>query len=233
MAKTYGEVSLVVVPRYEEASSALNDELRNQRALVKGGVILGDSNNLSEDTRALLRQLLTSANEQTVLGQIQSNLLLIGPLLAALAALFAVGRKPKIGKDVESFGEKSAVSGREQEKIGLINMSSGLDVLLGRKPPPPSSEPLGDWFKVLDEDEDVTVWLRDGPKLEGTVDHDHRSATVLRLKNVDFTDPQQLQQTAGAPASGQKPDVLVPFAAIQLIIVRVPPPATPDPKQPD
>jgi hypothetical protein len=52
MAKIDREVSLVVVPRYLEADPELEDQLRRRRELVKGGVVLGQTGILSEDTRA-------------------------------------------------------------------------------------------------------------------------------------------------------------------------------------
>ena len=117
MARTYGEVSLVVVPRYVEANSTLEAQLR-EPDLVKGGVILGDQKILSEDTRALLRQLLTSTNEQAVLGEIKSDLQLIAPFLAALAGLFALGMKPEVGEKVVRYGKKVKITGKNQKIEG-------------------------------------------------------------------------------------------------------------------
>jgi hypothetical protein len=225
MAKAYGEVSLVVVPRYEEASSKLDAQLRGQRGLVKGGVILGDTKILSEDTRALLRQLLTSTNEQAVLSEIRTNLGLIAPLLAALAGLFALGMEPKVGESIASFGQKSKVAGQEQQKTGRSIVVASWRNITDRGGG--EKTPQSDWLTVLAGNQNVTVWLHDGAKFTGTVDYEHHSVTVLRLQNVDLTelDPG-LQPPAGGPASDQA-DVLVAFAEIRLISVRATPPTAP------
>jgi hypothetical protein len=57
------KVSLVVMPRYLEADPKLEHLLRTQHELVQGGVVLGQSGILSENTRALLREVLTSPDQ--------------------------------------------------------------------------------------------------------------------------------------------------------------------------
>ena len=56
-----------------------------------GGVVLGQTPAVPEDTRALLRQLLTSRDRQGVLAQLQDNLGSVGSLIAALLALVGLG----------------------------------------------------------------------------------------------------------------------------------------------
>ena len=243
MARTYGEVSLVVVPRYVEANSTLETKLR-EPDLVKGGVILGDQKILSEDTRALLRQLLTSTNEQAVLGEIRTNLQLIAPLLAALAGLFAVGMKPEIGEKVVQFGQKVAETGGR-------NIMLGFRIIRIKPPPkapvpsaatpsappaatPAASPPEADWLKALGDDrnKDITVWLRNGPKFTGKVDDKHSSVTVLRLKDVNLAELEPTpDHTEGKSGPSQQADVLVLFEEIRLISVSTPSPTTSDGKQ--
>jgi len=78
MATAHQHISVVVLPRYIEAYPTLEDQLRSQRQLVTDGVVLGSARILSEDTRALLRQILTSPDQLGVLGQIQNTLELAG-----------------------------------------------------------------------------------------------------------------------------------------------------------
>ena len=221
MARAYGEVSLVVVPRYVEANPALEAQLRNQRDLVESGVILGEQNLLSEDTRALLRQLLTSTNEQAVLAEIQSNLLLIAPLVAALAALFALGMKPEIGEKVVGVGRDVRVTGKQQQIRGWWIVKS-----IGNKQKGPAVEehpqpPLeADWLKTLGKDRgrEITIWLRDGLKFAGKVDDEHSSGTVLRLTNVNLAELESTRNhTKEAQGSNQNADLLVSFDEIRFI----------------
>ena len=74
MAREDGQVSLVVVPRYLPADSELEAALRERRELVTGGVVLGQTEILPEDTRALLRQVLTSTDRSGFLGQLKDAL---------------------------------------------------------------------------------------------------------------------------------------------------------------
>jgi hypothetical protein len=254
MARTYDEVSLVVVPRYVEANSTLETQLR-EPDLVEGGVILGDQKILSEDTRALLRQLLTSTNEQAVLGEIRTNLQLIAPLLAALAGLFAAGLKPEIGEKVVQLAQSLEETGKKQRIKGRNIMVFGKN----KKEPPPTVPPEGtpvvspagtpvvspagipavslpesDWLKALgdDRDQDITVWLRNGPKFTGKVDNGHSTVTVLRLTNVKLAELEaQPDQTEGKSGPSQTADVLVLFEEIRLISVSTPPPTTSAGKQ--
>jgi hypothetical protein len=82
------KVSLVVVPRgYLEAEPQLEQQLRDQGGLVQGGVVLGSTRILPDGTQALLRQILTSTDRQTLLGQVQAALGSVEPVVAALLAL--------------------------------------------------------------------------------------------------------------------------------------------------
>ena len=85
------KVSLVVVPHYLESDPGLENKLQSQHELVTGGVVLGQTPTVPEDTRALLRQLLTARDHHGVLGQLQDNLGSLGPLIAALLALVGLG----------------------------------------------------------------------------------------------------------------------------------------------
>jgi hypothetical protein len=124
MAAADKGVSLIVAPRYLEADSELEDQLRNQRELVKGGVVLGSTGILPEDTQALLRQLLTSTDQEGVLGQVQTNLGEIGPLITIVLTLLGLGTAVRVAPEIVN-------------QIDILAQLSGL-----RKPPPPT-EPAG------------------------------------------------------------------------------------------
>lgn len=82
------KASLVVVPRgYLEGDAQLEQQLRDQRGLVQGGVVLGSTRIVPDGTQALLRQILTSTDRQTLLGRVQAALGSVEPLVAALLAL--------------------------------------------------------------------------------------------------------------------------------------------------
>ena len=84
-------VSLVVVPRYLEADSELEKDLRERRVPVTGGIVLGQTGVVPDDTRALLRQVLQSTGRSRVLGPLQGALGSLEALLLALLALFGAG----------------------------------------------------------------------------------------------------------------------------------------------
>jgi hypothetical protein len=98
MAMVNGPVSLVVVPRYLEADPKLENRLEGQHNLVSGGVILGQTITVPDDTLALLRQLLTSRNRQGVVAQIQDNLGSVTPVVAALLTLIGLAAADRIGQ---------------------------------------------------------------------------------------------------------------------------------------
>ena len=94
------KVSLVVVPHYLESDLKLEDKLENQHELVTTGVVLGQTPTVPEDTRALLRQLLTSTDRQGVAAQVQDNLGSVGSLIAALLALVGLGTVARIAAPI-------------------------------------------------------------------------------------------------------------------------------------
>jgi hypothetical protein len=83
-------VSLVVVPRYLEAGPRLEGLLRDQQEAVKSGLVLGQTKVFSEDTRALVRQLLTSPDQRGILGKFDNTLGALKDLLKALVGLLVV-----------------------------------------------------------------------------------------------------------------------------------------------
>jgi hypothetical protein len=117
------DVSLVVIPHYLESDRQLEKKLQSQHKLVSGGVVLGQTPTVPEDTRALLRELITSTNRQGVLGQVQANLGSVGPLIAALLALAgfgaAAGVAPQITPQVVD-GTSTLIRGTPKVIRGIL-----------------------------------------------------------------------------------------------------------------
>lgn len=195
MAQTYSEVSLVVVPRYVEADRELDTLLRDQRKLVMGGVILGDQKILSEDTRALLRQLLTSTDRQGFLGEMRTTLGSVEPLVAALLALLGLGTayvtRPR-RDDIDQLKVKAGELRNQARKLRkrVVKSAQGLwEFIVNRigKSGPYLRPTLAAWLGQLGKDQErsMTIRLISGWEVTGIIDHpnknDARTATVVRL----------------------------------------------------
>lgn len=196
-------VSLVVVPpRYLEADPQLEAQLRNQRGPVQGGIVLGSTHILSEDTRTLLRQILTSTDKQGVLGEIRTNMGLVQPLMAALLALLGLGAAaavaPEIGEKVAKYGER--IEKPKPREIEKPKQGSTKETVVAGTDPEASADggmPPGQaravesaWLPALSDARLVTVWLRDGRRVTGRVDREHCTARVLRLNDASQVGPE-------------------------------------------
>jgi hypothetical protein len=249
LTRTDGEVSLVVVPRYFEADHELEQQLRDQRRVVQGGVVLGSAGILPEDTQALLRQVLTSIDRQNFLSQLQTDLGSVDPLVSALLALvglWAAARLAREAKDqLNDLGRKAAESGqRINRAAGSIKRASGPGTYQGpgahqgpatyqesrtnrRGPtvsetgqshaPPELTAPAGaDWLTPLTPDDragKVTVWLRSGWKVTGTLSGSNKAVTVFRINNAKILEPGQKRSRSEKVAAF----ILVPVKDIELI----------------
>jgi hypothetical protein len=200
LATASQEVSLVVVPRnYLEADPQLEHQLRDQRGLVQGGVVLGSTRILTDDTQTLLRQIVTSTDQQGVLGEIRTNLGLVAPLMAALlallgletAAIVAPEIKDKIKDKIVKYGEEIKKREPKEKEKDVSTPSTGSPVKIVEQ----TSSVKGDWLTALDEAQssgrdEVTVWLRNGRRVTGKVDSPHCTATVLRLNGATQLQPE-------------------------------------------
>jgi hypothetical protein len=113
LARAPQDVSLVVIPRYLEAAPKLENELRRHRQLVEGGVVLGQKGVLSEDTRALLRQVIAARDRNGILGELRSDLGSVQTVILAILALLglaaAAGTAPQVvAHAVERVQERSS-----------------------------------------------------------------------------------------------------------------------------
>jgi hypothetical protein len=221
MAEANGQkVSLVVIPHYLESDQELENTLESQHELVTGGVVLGETPTVPEDTRVLLRQLLTSTDRQGVAAQLQANLGSVASLIAALLALGGLAAAagiagPEIIKQLELA---------EQKRI----------IRLGKPTPPVPKPPVtqppvrkphrlgrwpvreSDWLTALGSNRKVIILLRSGREVVGIIESQFpektRDATVFQVK---------------ATASPPGPDeeyVLVSVSEIEMIHFNKPKP---------
>ena len=280
------KVSLVIVPHYLESDPKLENKLEKQHEPVTGGVVLGQTPTVPEDTRVLLRQLLTSRDQLGVLAQVQASLASLGSLVTVLLTAFGAGVglrvAPEIGHQavelghhtvelghqlagptqrVAEFTRQVAKRAREQLARGWARareqlargwarareqlargwararkqLARGWGFVMarfrGRDDPGPFNWPLGDV-----QESTVTVWLRSGWTLTGTMKSqdgsdagqsqdrgDVSTRTVLRLNGATLVraeDHTELTQDF----------VLVPVADIELIGVKAKNPETPEVK---
>ncbi len=183
-------VSLVVLPRYLQADHGLENQLRDQHGLVQDGVVLGSTSVLPAETPGLLRQLLQAADQQSFLAQAENVLNSLGAVLTALLALLgagavagaivlvapAVASKLGIGKPADSTPRATRPA---QEWSGTM---------APRTTAPSQNEP--DWLADLAKEQgvEVTVWLRSGQHVTGTINVPSLgtigTATALRLNKV-------------------------------------------------
>jgi hypothetical protein len=250
---TEPEVSLVVVPRDLESDSPLEQQLRDQRALVQGGVVLGSTRIMSDDLRALLRQILTSRDRQGVLAQVQANLGSAGTLIAALLALAGAAAATRIGGPIvierleRAERERAERERAERERAEreravappvvppvtpavtepdatprILVYIDGIFVYIKNKfgiGAPVTKE--SDWLIALDKKRNVTIWLRSGLQVTGTIvdqfPENSRDATVFQVKNASL-----VTKNADPPHSASLPGpkgkfVLVSVKEIELI----------------
>ena len=189
------KVSLIVAPRYLEADAQLENQLRTQSGLVEGGVVLGSTGIVSEDTRTLLRQVLTIADQQGPLSQLQTSLgllatigvgllPLIGVASAAGAVLLVVA--PALASPIiqtsqgagAGSGEGSDVPTKNGKKRGTkmarrwIFFRQPLTPAVGVQSSAPA---VSDWHRLLillssqDHPQYVTIWLGSGWQVAGFV----------------------------------------------------------------
>jgi hypothetical protein len=193
----HNPVSLVIVPRYLEADPGFESQLESQNEVVNG-VVLGQAVTIPEDTRALLRQLLTSTNRQDLFAQIQAALGSVGPVAAALLALIGAGaaasagrrlidevRKPTSKPPERTKPPKRTRPPKRTKRRTLLKRTRQLQLRVGsfivsfigeRPGGPKAPSPVPLWRTAVDENQaaqgenqEVTVWLRSGTKVVGIV----------------------------------------------------------------
>jgi hypothetical protein len=177
MARENGRVSLVVVPRYLQADPELEAALRDRPELVTGGVVLGQTGILPEDTRALLRQVLTSTDRSGFLGQLKGALGSFQTLIIALLTLLAARAAVQAASQVVDQLKAQRVEGRTIVAQAKDQARERTPWIGGKRPPP---EPL------VPSNRQVTVWLRSGWRVTGISDSADVPPTRLRLNDAKF-----------------------------------------------
>ena len=194
------KVSLVVVPHYLESDHGLEKALQSQHELVTGGVVLGQTPTMPEDTRTLLRQMLTARDHHGVLGQLQDNLGSVGSLIAALLALGGLAAATRLTAliVIEPLERKEQMKRKKRLLEGgplpfatiISNRAKKTTKFIRDKLTRIGEEPMSekfDWLAGLGERREVTVWLRSGRQVAGTIEGqipDTGDATIFRIKNV-------------------------------------------------
>jgi len=243
--------SLVVVPRYLEADPGLESQLESQNEVVNG-VVLGQTATIPGDTRALLRQLLTSSNRQDLFAQLQADMGSLGPVTAALLALIGVGVTARAGRKLMDEIREPTPSPPERIKNRKV-------VKPTPEPPepPPSTPEESDmvsirnpqqsqdltpeilWRTAIDknkaalgENQKVTIWLRSGTKVVGIAKawypHDKKAAkdsTKAPVSAVLQLDDVMLTRPGDLAETVECDFLLVPVADIELIAKVSPDPA--------
>jgi hypothetical protein len=196
---------------------------------VTGGVVLGQAVTVPDDTRALLRQLLTATDKQGLFKQMDDSLGSVAPLVAALLALFGIAAAAETGRTViPEFAERVNKSrGPAQDSLMHEEISKQQEeeprVPLRKRDPNEIIEPSEriNWRAILGLEADVVVWLRSGKRVGGTIekwypenaeqnkDHPAAAEAILRLKNAELT--------VGEASPEPMKFVLIPVADIELI----------------
>jgi hypothetical protein len=206
------KVSLVVVPHYLESDPELENKLQSQHQLVTGGVVLGQTPTVPEDTRALLRQLLTSRDRQGVLAQVQDNLGSVGSLIAALLALVGLATATGIAGPIviERLKRNERIKSERdnEENLPLEREEPVPSWKKTEEGPEPSTEKASDWITALGDTREVTVWLRSGRQVAGTITSqvpvDTRDATVFRIRKTVAPPRAEPSPDASPPRSEEK-----------------------------
>ena len=223
------KVSLVVVPHYLESDPELEHKLQSQHELVTGGVTLGQTPTVPEDTRALLRQLLTARDRQGVLGQLQDNLGSVGPLIAALLALGGLAAAtritalivlPPLERKEQDKGPKQIEDPPLTDKYIFDRTREKTEMAFGRVREIMMPK-VSDWRSGLAENQEVTVWLRSGRQVTGIIKSqippNTRDATVFRIK-IPLPEPKDAESSREASPPGPKgKTVLVSVRDIEQI----------------
>jgi len=238
MAKANGEkVSLVVVPHYLESDLELENKLQSQHEQVTGGVVLGETPTVPEDTRVLLRQLLTSTDRQGVAAQVQANLGSVGSLIAALLALAGLATAGGIAAPIVIEHRKrteertrtetppSPPSIFEQAKDKVEQAKEKLEVKekLKKVKEKLMPERKSAWLTGLGDKPKVTVRLRSGREVTGIIvaqlPENTRDAMAFQIK-TESQDPNGATSPPDAsPARTEGKDVLVSVKEIEQIYI--------------
>lgn len=211
-------VSLVVVPHYLESDPELEEKLQSQHKLVTGGIVLGQTPTVPEDTRVLLRQLISSRDQHGVLGQLQDDLGSAGSLIAALLVLVGLGAAARIAGPmrIEQLQREERTGRVERVMDGKGEWKKMFENRRGSERETQVPYQQSDWIIALKGHREVTVWLRSGTRVTGVLEEqfprDARDASVFRVNNAQAS-PEETDTTRVS----RKTSFLVPAQDIVLI----------------
>ena len=95
MADKQHPVSVLIIPAYLEADPLLEDELRSRRAAVKGGVVIGSTLRIPEETSKKLRSVLVQRSSTLWADKLQSGLQPLQAVILGLLGLWGLKQLPK------------------------------------------------------------------------------------------------------------------------------------------
>jgi hypothetical protein len=184
MATPWQGVSLVVVPRYLEADAPLEQLLQKQSELVTGGIVLGQTPTLPEDTSILLRQSLYSPSRLDRLVSLTSPLglavTIIGLLgLGAVAAPAVTDSGVLLVQNVVDLGRRFTGRSRDPKKTkteGGVKVTTNSGPLTGSTELQPQATENDDWVSSL-AGKEVVIRLLSGSTVTGIVER--RQVTVV------------------------------------------------------
>jgi hypothetical protein len=231
-------VSLVVVPRYLEADLQLEHQLRAQREQIDRSIVLGQTPTVSDDTRALLRQLVSTPSRldqllslEPSLGLAVAILGLLGVFAAAAPAVIDAGIvAAEVAEFMYDTGSQVARRARSilpwvsqrvgtgRSRFGQVVSAVWRSVKSGDRDVETSTAQADvGWVQGLQAKE-VIVWLTTGSTVAGVLKGLHAAGpttasselTVLRIEPARLVDARGQEQRV--------PFALVPVGRVDLIV---------------
>ena len=224
------DVSLVVIPPYLEANPGLEESLRGQSVAVDGGIVLGETDRIPDETVALLRQILRGSDWTTTFGAVQGVITAVGAVLAALAAL-------ALGTVVATERGRRGVKKLIVKVRDILNEPPPPDT--GRTPDPPavlpqppvgrdsyatppgSSERPTPFIRGRRKDPRVALYLNSGGVLTGFFEGEETlgGVKVVKLSGVEISRGMPWDQPDPGAQPGPQADVtLVPATEVALAV---------------
>jgi hypothetical protein len=158
-----------------------------------GGVVLGQTPTVPEETRALLRQLITSRDGHGILAELQDNLGSAQSLIGALVALVgAVATTRAAAPIVTPWIEKipEIIKG---SPAAVKDMTESAEKIFIREWRKIVHEKKSDWLSGLSDKPKATIWLRSGRHVSGTIvaqiPDKTRDAMVFQVEKVSSSSP--------------------------------------------
>ena len=216
-----GGVSLVVVPEYLEADTALENRLRSQHGEVLGGIVLGGEDRISDDTRTLLREILHRPDRAGILAAIKDDLGDTEGFIAAILALLlgTAASAAVVGAAQRSLFTENHKPDSKGEPPVTDEPPASSSQLSGKPTPPPPRTVGHNPFEVSDyEQPRVTLYVDGGREVTGVYQGEETlgSVSFVKLSSVQIAglDPGRLVTVEAT---------LIPVSKIELATTEAPP----------